>query len=124
MRALELGRRAFARIRAERNGHTAAAVDVPLSRSHRCAERAGSAVRPPSPAAAPAARGGTAGAVSEKSAESPPYLLVTDAGDLAAVEAAVEESVAVGLDCETTGLDPRRDRARLLQLAPDSCAGT
>jgi DNA polymerase-1 len=52
------------------------------------------------------------------------YTYVCRACGLAAVEAAVEESVAVGLDCETTGLDPRRDRARLLQLAPDSCAGT
>jgi DNA polymerase-1 len=35
------------------------------------------------------------------------------------VQAAVEESVRVGLDIETTGLDPRADAIRLVQLAPD-----
>ncbi len=46
------------------------------------------------------------------------YSLVTDPGGLARVMAAVGEHVgAVGLDTETTGLDPRTDRLRLLQVA-------
>jgi DNA polymerase-1 len=44
---------------------------------------------------------------------------VSDAADLAMVATAVEESRRVGLDTETTGLDPRTDRLRLLQLATE-----
>jgi ribonuclease D len=33
--------------------------------------------------------------------------------------AALDEGVRVGLDIETTGLDPRQDRVRLLSLATD-----
>jgi DNA polymerase-1 len=45
-----------------------------------------------------------------------PYLLVRNPGDLQAVVNAVAESRYVGLDAETTGLDPRADRLRLLTL--------
>jgi DNA polymerase-1 len=38
---------------------------------------------------------------------------------LATILAAIDESVRVGLDTETTGLNPRRDRVRLLSLATD-----
>ncbi|HEY7312892.1 MAG TPA: DNA polymerase, partial [Gemmataceae bacterium] len=44
------------------------------------------------------------------------YLSVTDPNDLGMVCAAVEESAFVGVDCETTGLNPRTDRVRLLSL--------
>jgi DNA polymerase I-like protein with 3'-5' exonuclease and polymerase domains len=44
-------------------------------------------------------------------------VLVTDAGALAAELPALLEAPAVGLDVETTGLDPHRDRLRLVQLA-------
>jgi DNA polymerase-1 len=44
------------------------------------------------------------------------YLLVRSAGDLQPVVNAVTESRFVGIDCETTGLDPRADRLRLLSL--------
>lgn len=43
-------------------------------------------------------------------------------GQLAEVAAAVRDSAAVGLDVETTGLDPRADRVRLVALA--TAAGT
>jgi DNA polymerase I-like protein with 3'-5' exonuclease and polymerase domains len=45
--------------------------------------------------------------------------LVRSPAELAPVAQAVEESVRVGVDCETTGLNPRTDRVRLLSLATD-----
>src|SRR5262249_42724389 len=47
----------------------------------------------------------------------PFYCLVREATDLPIVLQALDESEVVGLDTETTGLSPRRDRVRLLQLA-------
>src|SRR5215210_4548362 len=45
------------------------------------------------------------------------YRLVTDAEDLASVARALEGAEAVGADIETTALNPRSGRMRLLQLA-------
>jgi DNA polymerase-1 len=45
------------------------------------------------------------------------YRLVTDADGLEAVQAALADAEAVALDLETTGLDPRKDRVRLLTVA-------
>jgi DNA polymerase I-like protein with 3'-5' exonuclease and polymerase domains len=55
------------------------------------------------------------------SESSPPtvWRLVKEQADLSAVVQAVDESVRVGLDTETTGLDPRKDRVRLLTLATE-----
>jgi DNA polymerase-1 len=47
------------------------------------------------------------------------YRVVRQQADLAAVAQAVDESARVRLDTETTGLDPRADRVRLLTLATD-----
>jgi DNA polymerase-1 len=47
------------------------------------------------------------------------YTLVRSADGLRTVSQALDESDVVGLDTETTGLDPRADRVRLLQLATD-----
>jgi DNA polymerase-1 len=47
----------------------------------------------------------------------PAYELVTDPAALPAVIQAVQESPLVGLDCETTGLNPGTHRVRLLSLA-------
>jgi DNA polymerase-1 len=44
---------------------------------------------------------------------------VDQADQLATVLQALDESTLVGLDCETTGLNPRTDRVRLLTLATD-----
>jgi DNA polymerase I-like protein with 3'-5' exonuclease and polymerase domains len=52
-------------------------------------------------------------------ATQPPYLEVNTGAGLQTVIQALDESVLVGLDLETTGLDPRRDRARLLSLATE-----
>jgi DNA polymerase I len=49
------------------------------------------------------------------------YRLITDSDEaLRAVAELAENGFPVGLDLETTGLDPLTDRARLLQLAPPS----
>jgi DNA polymerase-1 len=52
-----------------------------------------------------------------------PYRLVTDAADLELVAAALDEAPAVALDLETTGLDPRSDRVRLLSVAARTISG-
>jgi DNA polymerase-1 len=52
-----------------------------------------------------------------------PYTLIANPADLAMVVTAVGESALVGLDTETTGLDPRTDRVRLLSLACDTIDG-
>jgi DNA polymerase I len=49
--------------------------------------------------------------------EESPACLVRDAGLFPTVLQALDESGAVAVDTETTGLDPRRDRVRLLTLA-------
>jgi DNA polymerase I-like protein with 3'-5' exonuclease and polymerase domains len=51
------------------------------------------------------------------------FAVVTDPADLTAVGSAVEESARVGLDLETTGLDPRTDRVRLIALSVDTADG-
>jgi DNA polymerase-1 len=47
------------------------------------------------------------------------YQLIQDPADLQTVAQALDESTVIGLDTETTGLDPRRDKVRLLSLATD-----
>ena len=53
----------------------------------------------------------------------PTYLLVLKSEDLAAVMVTLGHTFRVGLDIETTGLDPRTDRMRLLSLATDTIDG-
>jgi DNA polymerase I-like protein with 3'-5' exonuclease and polymerase domains len=48
-----------------------------------------------------------------------PYRLLTAPDDLATVLQALDDSGFVGLDIETTGLNPHRDRVRLIQLATE-----
>jgi DNA polymerase-1 len=47
------------------------------------------------------------------------FTYVRDVNGLAAVRDAVRASASIGVDLETTGLDPRKDRPRLLSLATD-----
>lgn len=47
------------------------------------------------------------------------YRLIQTPIELTSLLQALDESVLVGLDTETTGLNPRIDHVRLLQLAPD-----
>ncbi len=97
MSVLELAREAFARVKRERNGvpTTHPAYDINDRNDQ-------------SPAAPPA---GDA------------YMLVSRPDRLGMVAAAVEESAIVGVDVETTGLDPRTDHVRLLSVATDTIDG-
>jgi DNA polymerase-1 len=99
MSVLERARRAYARLKASRNGH----VEGPAK-----AACSGYDINVRNDKRAPA---------------SPPYRLVRDPAELPAVAAALDNTVRVGLDTETTGLDPRSDRVRLLQLAADTIDG-
>jgi DNA polymerase-1 len=49
--------------------------------------------------------------------------LVTDAEGLEAVRAALADCLGVGIDLETAGLDPRKDRVRLLSVAVPTIDG-
>lgn len=51
--------------------------------------------------------------------QAPTYTLIREACGLGLVTAALDESPRVGVDLETTGLNPRTDRIRLLSLATD-----
>ncbi|MFO0881141.1 MAG: DNA polymerase [Gemmataceae bacterium] len=53
-----------------------------------------------------------------------PHHLVTRPTDLVMVLQALDETDLIGIDLETTGLDPRRDRIRLLSLALDTVDNT
>src|SRR5262245_50280581 len=96
MSLLKQARTVYEGIKAKRNGHAIPSptrLDGPLSQSPRCEK-------------------------SEKSEISPPtYLLLDQPGDLRAVLTALDDADLVALDTETTGLDPRIDRMRLLSLA-------
>jgi DNA polymerase-1 len=99
MSILDTARKVYARIKAESNGHPRVlpiAASMPVCSS--CDEE--NEVYEERPAVA--------------------YRLSSDAAELATVETAVRRSERVALDTETTGLDPRKDRVRLLQLATES----
>jgi DNA polymerase-1 len=55
--------------------------------------------------------------------EAPPYLLVKDPAGVEMVATALDETPVVGLDLETTGLDPRTERVRLLSVLTDTVDG-
>lgn len=56
--------------------------------------------------------------------ESPPvYELITSSADFGMVAAALDNTPLVAVDTETTGLDPRADRIRLLSIGTDTIDG-
>jgi DNA polymerase I-like protein with 3'-5' exonuclease and polymerase domains len=61
--------------------------------------------------------------VEARGPSAPTYLLVKDRAGLDVVAAALNDTALVGLDVETTGLDPHADRVRLLSLALDTIDG-
>lgn len=59
-----------------------------------------------------------------ESEKPPAYVLVNDAIGLGMIATSLGEGGLVGLDVETTGLNPRSDRIRLLSLNVDTIDGT
>jgi DNA polymerase I len=105
MSILEQARKAYAKVVSQRNGRHEL-TPAPQQHSHQCNAAPIGSLRN--------------GEISEISEESPSVLmLVNDPADLPIVLTAIDESVLVGLDTETTGLDSRAGRVRLLSLATD-----
>jgi DNA polymerase-1 len=119
MSILEQARKAYSKLRLERNGQGG-----PPSAASPAYERneGNEESHPPAgnPTAPPVGRAYERNEGNEESAE---CRLVRDAAELPAVAAAIDATAVVGLDLETTGLDPRADRVRLLCLALDTIDG-
>jgi DNA polymerase-1 len=111
MSVLEVARKVCARVYARRNGKAPRTVPCPGCGYEENEENEES---PP-----------TASAVAVAEAEHPPaaYRLIASGADLEAVHAALGDAEVVGLDTETTGLNPRADRVRLLSLAVPTVDG-
>jgi hypothetical protein len=73
--------------------------------------------RPLHPEEDPKVRGTGSGVSTVKATRK--HALITTPDRLAGLEAYLEAAPRIGLDLETTGLDPRRDRIRLLTLATE-----
>jgi DNA polymerase I-like protein with 3'-5' exonuclease and polymerase domains len=100
MGVLQLAREAFARVVRERNGVSTAHTGYEINERN----------EESTPASPPPVAG-------------TPLMLVTDAAGLEAARSALEDTALVGLDLETTGLNPRTDRVRLLSLCCDTTDG-
>src|SRR5262249_45411457 len=105
--------KAFARVRAQGNGRH---VEAP---THAAGVYEINEINEESPPVRPAPPDER----NELNEESPSYLLVTDAAGLAMLRTALDSTALLGLDLETTGLNPRTDRVRLLSLACDTIDG-
>jgi DNA polymerase-1 len=99
-------------LKAERNGHAKAPAFT--CREYDINDRNDKSQKPQENRGSPGAGGYD---------QSPPYVLVRDSAALATVAAALDGTAVVALDTETTGLDPRCDRVRLLSLACDTVDG-
>src|SRR5262245_64014049 len=98
MKVMDIARKAIANVRAQKGGSAGPASPATV----RYDKNDGNDQSPPRPLVLPDA------------------VPVTNAADLPTVATAVSGSSLVGLDIETTGLDPRADRVRLLSLACDT----
>jgi DNA polymerase-1 len=58
-----------------------------------------------------------------ENSDSASYQVIWDTAGLATLRTALEETAMVGLDLETTGLNPRTDRVRLVSLSVDTVGG-
>jgi DNA polymerase-1 len=116
MSTLELARQAYAKLKALRNGHAEGAPyqSPPYDINDRNDKRQNPRETPSKPCPRSHDQSPAAG---------PKRLLVRDGDGLVAVAQALDNSVAVGLDLETTGLDPRTDRVRLLALSVPTIDG-
>jgi DNA polymerase-1 len=119
MSILDQARKAYARLKLERNGHP---KGLP-SAERECEKSEKGEESPRTPGSLGVPEGAPAGGRAQECEKSPPYLLVDSPAGLATVAAALDNTALVGLDLETTGLNPRTDRVRLLSLACDTIDG-
>src|SRR4051794_24221209 len=120
MSALEMARNLYARLRAQRNGHSSAAPrwSPPYERNELDEVMPSCAAPARSVQAAPYERN-ELNEVIRPAAVSVSYRLVTDAAGLSMVTDALNDAQTVAIDLETTGevegdsLDPRKGRIRL-----------
>jgi DNA polymerase III epsilon subunit-like protein len=129
---IELARKAYARIKAQRNGHVAVErppghPETPQTGPGReKSEKSPPDVRSPNELPGETHFSGCEKShpLNAKKAPSPPaFRLVKDQAELATVVADLHNTAQVGLDLETSGLHFRTDRVRLLQLAVDTTDG-
>jgi DNA polymerase-1 len=113
MTVLELARKAYAKLKLERNSHS----ETPLHTSQGYAKNAVDAVRSPTLDNTAISEVPPSPRPDAEYAESPDYLLVNTVAGLGVIAAALDGAPLIGLDLETTGLNPRADRVRLLSLA-------
>jgi DNA polymerase-1 len=119
MSTLDHALQAYARLKLERNGQ----AEPPVALVRTC-EKSELSEESPRPAERPGVSAeAPVGHRAQECEKSPPFCLVTDPAGLPTVAGAIDNSVLVGLDLETTGLDPRTDRVRLLCLSVDTIAG-
>lgn len=119
MSTLSLAREAYARLKLERNGHPAAFS----SADGGCAKSEKSEISPRPPGSPGVSADDPVGGRARECEKSPPYLLVDAPAGLGMVAVALDNTALVGLDLETTGLNPRTDRVRLLCLSTDTIDG-
>src|SRR5262249_42007718 len=111
---LERARIAYAKINAQRNGHAEAVHSAGQSGTGDKSDLSDKSEKP---------RENQGIWASGPCDQSPPYLLIRDHSQLPIVIRAIAETHLVGVDTETTGLDPRGDRVRLLSAAVDTVDG-
>jgi DNA polymerase I len=121
MSVLELARKAYLGIKSRRNGrHEAPSVGVRTCEiSELCEIRS-----EPASSYVPCEKSEIRSSVQAPDTTSEAgYLVVVNEAGLETVRGALEETTVVGLDTETTGLNPRTDRVRLLSLDCDTNDG-
>jgi DNA polymerase-1 len=120
MSVLEMARQEYRKLLAQRNGHHA---QLPNPESL-YAVNAFNAVRVRPPKTQGFGASFPDAALAPPYAISPPaWRLVTDSADLQAVAVALDNTGLVAVDTETTGLDARTDRLRLLSLGTETIDG-
>jgi DNA polymerase-1 len=117
MSVLEQARRAYARLKAQRNGHPDTSSPSCTSGGYDINDINDQSPQTPGKQGVSSAL--PSGGNYDKSPPDPRFWLVTDANMLQTAVWAVDESTHIGVDVETTGLNPRRDRVRLLSLATE-----
>jgi DNA polymerase-1 len=116
---LELARKALAKVRAQRNGR----ADAPDFHAQGYEKNEENEKSPIDSQADHAELPPPTHEKNEKRPSLPPFVLIRDRAGLETVAATIDGTGFVGLDLETTGLDSRGDRIRLLSVSLDTIDG-